>query len=60
MVPTLCLGRVGVIANPGSVPSRKRVVVRGAEVKAELTGKVELILTPGAQLEENEAGADFS
>ena len=42
-----------VITNPGSSPGRKRVVVRGAEVKAELTGKVERILTPGVQVEEN-------
>lgn len=31
----------------------------GAKVKAEPTEKVELLLTPGVQMEENQAGADF-
>lgn len=42
-----------VITNAGSVPGSQRIVVRGTEVKAELTGKAELILTPGIQVAEN-------
>ena len=36
---------------PGVVPGREKAVIRGAEVKAEPTGKVELILTLGVQVE---------
>ena len=47
------------IANPGLVHSRKELWSEGAKVKAEPTGKVELILTLEVQVEDNYTGADF-
>lgn len=57
MVPALCPEKGD--CKPGLVHSRKELWSEGAKVKAEPTGKVELILTLGVQVEDNYTGAGF-